>query len=101
MTQDDEVVERLDRLIALLTIVHGDAISRQREELAADPVNAAIMAEVDGAWVPSGELQRRVSKSTKVAPRTVLRAITGLSGRRLLLSRGSGKSIAYRSSGVL
>jgi hypothetical protein len=101
MSREDDIVDRLDRLITLLTIVHGDAIGRLREQVMADPVDAAIMTEVRDDWVLSGELQRRVGTSAQVGERTVLRAIVDLSNRRLLISRGSGKNVSYRSSGIL
>jgi hypothetical protein len=101
MSSDDAVIERLDRLIALVAIAHGDALARVREQVQKDPVDAAIMSAAAEDWVLSGDLQRQVSKATGVAPRTVLRAITDLSGGHLLISRGSGKLTSYRASGVI
>lgn len=100
-SSSDDIVERLDRLLILLSIAFAEPIERFRAELASDPVAAAILAAVRDDWVLSGDLQRDVCQATGVAPRTVQRAIASLSERRLLVNRGSGKATSCRSSGVL
>jgi hypothetical protein len=101
MSADEDVVERLDRLITLFRIAFADPLDRLRSEIKADPTADAILDIVRDAWVSSGEIKRSVSRKVKVSDRTVLRSLMGLTERGLLLSRGSGRSTSYRSSGVL
>jgi hypothetical protein len=101
VSDNSEVLDRLDRFITLVRIGFSDSIDRVRQEIAADPVATAILERTKGDWVASGELQRSVSQSANVSSRTVLRSLIALTERGLLLSRGSGKSTSYYSSGVL
>lgn len=101
MGDDHEVIERLDRLITLVRIAFAEPIARVREEVRADPVAMAIFEAAREEWVNSGDLQRSVSRSANVSPRTVLRSLTSLTDRGLLRARGSGRSTSYRSSEVV
>lgn len=101
MTGDEEIVERLDLLIALMRVGFAEQIAAYREAAVADPVAAAVLDVVRDDWTLSGEIQRSVAKSMKVSERTVLRAITGLADRGLLKSRGTGRQLSYRGSGIL
>ena len=101
MNANDEVLERLDRLITLMGIGFADAIERVRTEVQADPVAGAILDAAADDWVSSGDLQRLVVAKAKVSERTVQRSFQTLSQRGLLLTRGSGRSTSYRSSGIV
>ena len=101
MSDNADVIDRLDRLITLMRIGFADSIDRVRQELALDLVATAILDRTKGDWVATGELQRSVSKSMNVSARTVLRSLTALVERGLLLSRGSGKATSFLSSGIL
>lgn len=101
MNANDEVLERLDRLITLMTIGFADAIERVRIEVQGDPVAGAVLAAAADDWVASGELQRLVVAKAKVSERTVQRSLQTLSQRGLLLTKGSGRFTSYRSSGIV
>ena len=101
MPSDDEVLERLDRLIALLAIAFDDQLKKVRQEIAADKVAKTILEAVKDQWVASGDLQRTVSKSAAVSEKTVQRALTSLADRGLLRTQGSGRTTSYRSSGLI
>jgi DNA-binding transcriptional ArsR family regulator len=101
MSDDSDVVGRLDQMIALMKIGFADSLARVREELAGDQVSSAILEATKDDWVTSGDLQRSVSRSAKVSERTILRALSALAERGLLSVRGSGRSTSYRSAGVL
>jgi hypothetical protein len=98
---NDEVLERLDRLITLMTIGFADAIQRVRTEVEEDPVAGAILVAAADDWVASGDLQRLVATKAKVSERTVQRSLQVLSVRGLLLTKGSGRLTSYRSSGIV
>lgn len=101
MGAEDEIVERLDRLVTLTKIAFAESIDRVREEIRADPVASAILEAAKDEWVISGDLQRSVSRGAKVSGRTVLRSLTSLTDRGLLHTRGGGRSTSSRASGVL
>lgn len=101
MSVNDEVLERLDRLITLMSIGFADAIERVRAEIQEDPVARAILDAAADDWIASGDLQRLVGAKAKVSERTVLRSLQTLSQRGLLLSKGGGRLTSYRSSGIV
>jgi len=101
LTVDDEIIERLDLLIALMRIGFSEQLTALRDDAAAEPVAAAVLEAVGAEWINSGDLQRSVAKTMKVSERTVLRAITALADRGLIKVRGTGRQTSYRRSGLL
>lgn len=101
MSDDSEIVERLDQLITLVRIAFAESLDRVREEVRTDSVASTILEATKDGWVNSGNLQRSVSRAASVSGRTVLRSLTALTDRGLLRVRGSGRSTSYRASGVL
>lgn len=101
MAADDEVLERLDRIVTLLEVGFADQIDKARAEVRTDPVAAAILDAVSDGWVGSGDIKRSVSKSAKVSEKTVQRALAALHERGALRVRGTGPTTNYRSAGVL
>ena len=59
MTANNEVLQRLDRIIAILQIAHKDPLDRAREEVAADKVDAAILS-LAAKETPAGKLVKAV-----------------------------------------
>lgn len=98
MTQ--EVVERLDRISAILQLAHGDAIARARDRIRADKVNAAIL-DASTTWVPAGKMQSAVATKTKASTRTVQRGIADLIAQGVLEKRGAARTLEYRASGLI
>lgn len=96
----DEVVERLDRLMALMRIAHADAIERTREKIRSDKLNAAIL---DGTkkWTPAGKLKTAVMKKTGGGASTFnARLVESLDGG-LIEKRGGGPTTAYKATGLI
>ena len=98
--QQDALVDRLDRLIALTTLANAREIAAAAEDLRADPVTSAIL---DGCteWTPSGSLQDDVAKRHSVSTRTVRNKIATLVSRGLIASRGAGRATEYRAAGIV
>jgi S-adenosylmethionine:diacylglycerol 3-amino-3-carboxypropyl transferase len=96
----EEVVERLDRLTALIKIAHADAIERTRERIRADKVNAAIL---DGSqkWTPSGKLSSAVTKKTRTGTSTFKSRVADLLDGGLLEKRGGGPTTEYKATGLI
>jgi hypothetical protein len=97
----DEVVERLDRLIAMFALVNRDALTQASRELRDDKVNAALLDATEDDWVPAGELTTKVAAETSVSPRTVRTRTAELVSAGVLRRDGSGPSVRYRSTGLI
>lgn len=101
MASDEELLERLDRITALLAIGFGEHVERIRAELQAEPVTAAVLELVRDDWVPSGDIKRAVSKSASVSEKTVQRSLAALGARGAIRARGTGPNLSYRSAGIV
>jgi hypothetical protein len=101
MAADEEVLDRLDRIIALLEVGFAQQIDRARSELRSDPVVAAVLELIADRWISSGELKRTVGQSVKVSEKTVQRSLAMLAGRGAIRGRGAGAGLSYRSAGIL
>lgn len=97
---DEVVVERLDRLIAIVSLAFQPQIAAARDSARADPVVARVLDSTDD-WTPAGELKRVVATATGVGEKTVERRINELVDMSGLTSRGSGPSRQYKRTGVL
>jgi hypothetical protein len=96
----EEVVERLDRITAILQLAHGDAIERARTRIRSDNVNAAIL-DASAKWVPSATMQATVATKTKVSTRTIQERIADLVAQGVLERRGATRTTEYRASGLI
>jgi DNA-binding transcriptional regulator PaaX len=97
---DDQLLERLDLLIALLRISARDALTAERAELLSDPVSRVVLQSTD-AWIPAGELKSRAVRETGQSEPTVKRRIAELVSRGALVRRGAGRTVSYRNSGLI
>ncbi|HUB75302.1 MAG TPA: hypothetical protein VL979_14865 [Solirubrobacteraceae bacterium] len=95
------VIERLDLMLAVLQLAHHDAIERASEQVRADPLNAAIIDACGEDWVGAGKLTSAAGAAADAKERTVRTHIAALVARRALQRRGAGKSIQYRSTGLI
>jgi hypothetical protein len=96
----DELVERLDRVIRILQLAHGDAIDRARTRIRSDKVNAAIL---DGArkWTPAGKLKAAVTKKTGTGATTFAERVADLLDNGGLEKQGGGPTTEYRATGLI
>jgi hypothetical protein len=99
---NDEVVERLDRVIAILALANEDAIERARKDIRADEINSAIL-ELTATPVAVRELLKKVQAKVKkkAGDRTVQERIANLVARGVLEKSGTGPKTAYRSTGIV
>jgi hypothetical protein len=97
----DEVLERLDLMLAVLQLAHHDAIKRAADQLRADPVNAAILDACADEWIGARDLRDRVGKETGVKNRTIQAHVGELVTRRALQQRGATNTRAYRATGLI
>lgn len=99
MTNDD-LAERLDKIIAILQLAHRSAIDDARETIRRDKVNAAIL-DASRTWTPAGKLTSTVKSKTNQSGATINRRINELIAIGVLEKQGGGPATEYRSSGLL
>ena len=66
-----QLVERVDRLIALLKLVHSDSLTAKRQVLRAEPTKAAILDVVTAEWIPTKRLQDEVARRAEAKGRSI------------------------------
>lgn len=98
---DDEVLKRLDRIIAILQLSFHSAIQQSSREIRADPVNQEILERSADDWISSGQLSASVSEATGAKPRTVARRLADLLERQAIQRRGGGGAVQYKSTGLV
>lgn len=99
MTNED-ITDRLDKIIAILQLVHRGAIDDARETLRRDKVNAAIL-DASRTWAPAGKLTSSVKSKTGQSAATINRRINELIAIGVLEKQGGGPATEYRSSGLI
>ena|SRR6267154_184807 len=97
---NEDIVQRLDRLIAIQQLVHKDALASARASVREDKTNAAVLDATSG-WVPAGKLKQSVIKKTKQSQPTVERRIAALVELGALDKHGGGGSVSYRTTGLI
>lgn len=97
---DAEVLERLDRIVAILKIANAEAIDAASKRIRGDAVSAAVLEAVAAGPIGAGELRARVSKETGQSERTVARRVASLIAMGALDQSGSGPTVCYQSAGI-
>jgi hypothetical protein len=97
---ESQVLDGLDAMLAVLQLAHADAIASARHSVREDPVNVAVLEAAED-WIATGALQDRVGKAAAVSSRTVRDRIAQLLARRGLVSRGAGRALEFKATGLL
>ena len=100
MTNED-VVKRLDTVIALLRLAHRDTLDAALVDIRGDKTNAAVLAQVGSDWVGTTKLQASVAKKSGAATRTVRDRLADLVKVGLIEKRGAGSATEYRAGDLL
>ena len=100
MAADPEIIERLDRIQATLTIAFAAQIAEFRERIRADKVNAAILDAAED-WISSSELQNKVAAKVSMSTRSVRDRFPELMAERVLQARGAESRPEYRVTGLI
>lgn len=99
MATEDDILARLDKLVAIQQLVHRDALDAARTSIRSDSVNAAIL-DATTKLTPAGKVISAVKKKTGQSPATVNRRIAGLVELGLVERHGAGPSTQYRATGL-
>src|SRR4051794_39273634 len=100
MSDQQEVIERLDLIQATLALAFAPQIASARDKLREDDVSAAIL-DLAGDWIASTELQEQVADRTGKTARSVRDRLPDLVEMRALAARGSERRMEYRRTGLL
>jgi hypothetical protein len=99
MTENEDLGQKLDLLIALTRMGVREQLNRERKAIEDDPVSLALLQGAQD-WTAAGELKTAVKSQTKQSEPTVKRRISELVSRGAMQRRGAGAAIAYRSTGL-
>ena len=100
MANTDDLIERLDRIVAILQLAHNEAIESARASIRADKVNKAIL-DVTAKLTPAGTVIAEVKKKTGQSPATISRRIAALIEQDALEKQGGGPATEYRATGLI
>jgi Fic family protein len=100
MTTEQEILARLDKLVAIQQLVHRDALESARTSIRSDKVNAAIL-DATAKLTPAGTVVGEVKKKTGQSPATINRRIGTLMELGLVERQGGGPATQYRSTGLV
>ena len=95
----DDIGRKLDAIAAILKLVNHEELEAARQRIRSDKVYAAIL---DGTrdWTGAATVQAAAAKKGS-ARSTTSRKIIELIELGLLEKQGGGKSIEYRSTGLV
>lgn len=95
----NDILDRLDQILATLRLAFEPQISEARAGIRQDPVNAAIL-DATKDWVSTTDLQGKVAQKTGTSHRTVRNRLAELVARGILASRGGGHP-EYKGTGLV
>jgi hypothetical protein len=100
MNGDNDIVQRLDMLIAITRLANADRIEEARTEIRMDKANETIL-DATSDWVQAGKLKTLAIQKSKQSKPTIERRIAALVDGGFLSKRGSSTSIEYRNTGLI
>jgi hypothetical protein len=95
----DPVIERLDKLIALVSLAFAEPIGRARDAVRSNPAIAAILDASSEGWTPAAVVRDR-AKAAGAAESTTRKYVADLVAAGALRYRGATSTREYRSTGV-
>jgi len=93
------IIEKLNQLIALTRLANSKAIADFKEEIGKDLVFQATLDLADGT-LSSAELKEKVKEQTRVSEGTIKNRIAVLMEKGGLIAVKKGKEIYYDNSGL-
>jgi Fic family protein len=99
---DKEILQRLDRIIAILQLANHADIEEGRERIRADDLNAAIL-EAAVKEIAAGKLIEAAKRGAKGSPSkpTIRRRIAALVDQGALERIGAGPATRYKVTGLV
>ena len=98
---DESAIERkLGSIASILKLAHKQQLDEIAGTVRSEPGKAAILDETR-EWAPGGPLVKSVAEEAKKSKRTIQTYIGELLDLGVLEKRGAGRSIEYRSTGII
>lgn len=97
---DEEVLHRLDLILATLRLAFAPQLRAACEDMCKDDVTAAILDETE-SWTASTDVQSRAAKSTGRSARTVRDRLPELVDQGVLQARGTERKMEYQRTGFI
>jgi hypothetical protein len=94
------VLERLDKITAILSLAFAAEIDSAKRRIRANPVAAELLEAAEN-WTPAGALQEHVAKATGKSTRTVRSEIAQLMSIGAMASQGLQNAVQYKSTGLI
>jgi hypothetical protein len=101
MTELDPLLERLDRLTAILELALAPQLAEGRAAVRADEIDAAILDAASVDWTPAADLQKAVATKTGKKERAIQGHVGDLVDQGFLQKDGGGPKVRYRTNGVI
>lgn len=92
--------DRLDRIIALLSLAFANEIESAASGIRSSPVADAILNASED-WIEPGALKATVAKSCNVSDRTVARKVSELTSMGLLVAQGATSNRQLKNAGII
>ena len=100
MATNEDIVQRLDKLLAIQQLAHREALESARVTIRSDKVNAAIL-DATTKLPPAGKVVDEVKNKTGQSPATISRRIASLIEQGVVEKQGGGPATQYRSTGLI
>lgn len=100
MASNEDILERLNKLVAIQQLVHREALENARTSIRSDKVNAAIL-DATTKLTPAGKVVAEVKRRTGQSPATINRRIASLMELGVVERQGGGPATQYRSTGLI
>jgi hypothetical protein len=97
---NEEVVDRLDKIAAILQLAFAEQLLAARARLDADPVSATAL-RLTGDWTAGTELVAAIMTATGKSRAVAYARLGELRDSHVLVDRTSGRSTEYKASGVI
>ena len=97
---NEDVVQKLDTIIAILKLAHREEIEAARGAIRKNDTSAAVL---DGArtWTPAGKLKTAVMKKTGAGATTFTERVSDLLQLGVLEKQGGGPTTQYKTTGLI
>jgi len=98
---ETEVLERLDRIAAILALASRHAVAEVRRQVRPDDLSTAILDTCGSDWISGAELRRPVGDWAKRGDRTFRACAAEVVAIGALRRRGRTKGARYATTGLL
>jgi hypothetical protein len=98
---DSEILERLDKMLAILQLAHYEQIESARQRIRMDGLNAAILDGASKRISAGGLIKKAEASAGGPSGSTVKRRIAALVDQGALDRSGAGPTTAYEATGLV